>query len=189
MARASASDPLGALTRVVAAGLPGPDGSVKPFLEALFGGRYAKRHMPFLYFRDVLASRRRLRQVVPLSQFSRDLASAKLPSFSLVVPDVCHDMHDCKVSTGDAWLRGFLTPLLRNQALANSAVFVITDEPANRDATARVPALALGPLVKARSRFATRTSHYGLLRTIEDAWGLTRLGRSARVAPITGIWK
>jgi hypothetical protein len=32
-------------------------------------------------------------------------------------------------------------------------------------------------------------SHYGLLRTIEDAWGLPRLGRSAQVAPVIGIWR
>jgi hypothetical protein len=32
-------------------------------------------------------------------------------------------------------------------------------------------------------------SHYGLLRTIEDAWGLPRLGRSAQESPVTGIWR
>jgi hypothetical protein len=32
-------------------------------------------------------------------------------------------------------------------------------------------------------------THYGLLRTIEDGLGLPRLGRSARVGPVTGIWK
>jgi hypothetical protein len=33
------------------------------------------------------------------------------------------------------------------------------------------------------------TGHYGILRTIEQAWGLPLLGRSAHVAPITGIWR
>jgi acid phosphatase len=51
-----------------------------------------------------------------------------------------------------------------------------------------VPALVAGTAVKPHSRYAPRTSHYGLLRTIEDAWGLARLGRSARAQPITGIW-
>ena len=52
MARASVPDPLGALTQVITAGLPGPDGSVKPLLEALFGERYAKRHAEPTMFRD-----------------------------------------------------------------------------------------------------------------------------------------
>ena len=82
-----------------------------------------------------------------------------------------------------------VSPLLRNPELAHSAVFVITDEPETTQATSAVPALALGPLVKAGARFSPRTSHYGLLRTIEDSWGLPRLGHSAQVRPIRGIWR
>ena len=37
--------------------------------------------------------------------------------------------------------------------------------------------------------FAKTTNHYGLLRTIEDGWGLPYLGRSATARPIAGIWK
>ncbi len=37
--------------------------------------------------------------------------------------------------------------------------------------------------------FAEPTDHYGLLRTIEEAWGLPLLGRSAGATPITGIWR
>jgi acid phosphatase len=76
---------------------------------------------------------------------------------------------------------------LRSRHLANSAVFVTFDESDSTDP--RVAALALGPVVRPGSRFAPAISHYGLLRTIEDAWGLPRLGRSARVAPATGIWR
>jgi hypothetical protein len=143
-------------------------------------GRYAKKHVPFLYFRKVLARPGWLRNVVPL----RRLSPRRLPDFALVIPDLCHDMHDCPVRVGDAWLRRFLPPLLR---IPDTAVFVTFDEsygPGNR-----VPALALGPLVRPGSRFASAMTHYGLLRTLEDGLGLPRLGRSARVRPVTGIWK
>ncbi|MGB2875518.1 MAG: alkaline phosphatase family protein [Gaiellaceae bacterium] len=166
------------------------EGLPQPGFTGAFAGRYAKKHMPFLYFRDILASPARRRHVVPLGQFSRDLASGRLPAFSLVVPDLCHDMHDCSVATGDAWLGRFVTPLLRSARLVRSVVFVITDEPpGSAPAGDPVPALALGPLVVPGSRYTARTSHYGLLRTIEDAWGLARLGRSATTPPITGIWR
>jgi phosphatidylinositol-3-phosphatase len=150
-------------------------------------GRYVKRHVPFLYFRRVLSRPARVRNVAPLAALSRDLAAKRLPDFALVVPDMCHDMHDCPVSSGDAWLARFLPPLLRSRQLANSAVFVIFDESDTADP--RVAALALGPLVRPGSTFAPPMTHYGLLRTIEDAWGLPRLGRSAHVAPVTGIWR
>ena len=106
-------------------------------------GRYAKRHVPFLYFRRVLSSPARLRRIVPLTQLARDRAAGKLPNFALVVPDLCHDMHDCSVATGDAWLKRFLPPLLK---LPGTAVFVVFDESDSADPG--VPALALGPLVR-----------------------------------------
>ena len=147
-------------------------------------GRYAKKHVPFLYFRRVLARPARLRRIVPLAQLTRDRAAGRLPNFALVVPDLCHDMHDCSVATGDAWLKRFLPPLLK---LPGTAVFVVFDE--SDAADPRVPALALGPLVRARSYATGATSHYGLLRTIEEGLGLPLLGRSARAVPVTGIWR
>jgi acid phosphatase len=148
---------------------------------------YVKRHVPFLYFRDVLASPARRRHVVPLRQLSADLAERRLPDLAFVVPDMCHDMHDCSVREGDAWLGRFLPPLLK---LAESVVFVVFDEaPRLYPPTAPVPALALGQVVEPGSQYLAKTSHYGLLRTIEDAWGLPRLGLSKRAQPITGIWR
>jgi phosphatidylinositol-3-phosphatase len=160
------------------------EGLPRPGWTGPLKGRYAKRHVPFLYFRTVLSKPARLRRVVPLSQLSRDLAAKRLPDFALVVPDLCHDMHDCPVATGDAWLKRFLPRLLR---LPNTAVFVVFDESDSLDA--RVPGLVIGTAVRPGSQFRPRLSHYGLLRTIEDAWGLARLGRSASVGPITGIWR
>jgi hypothetical protein len=153
-------------------------------------GLYVKRHVPFLYFRDVLWSPSRRRHVVPMRQLSTDLAAGRLPDFSLVVPDLCHDMHDCSVALGDAWLGRFLPALLRSPRLVHSVIFVVFDEPrAFQPGTDLVPALALGPTVEPGSEYSPRTSHIGLLRTIEDAWGLLRLGSSKRAAPITGIWQ
>jgi hypothetical protein len=151
-----------------------------------YQGRYAKKHVPFLYFTDVLASPARRRHVVPLHQLSVDLRADRLPAFSLVVPNLCHDMHDCSVRAGDAWLGRFLKPLL---GLPDSVVFVVFDEPSTVAPTGKIPALALGPLVVPGSVSAARTSHYGLLRTIEDGWGLPRLGHSASTPAITGIWR
>ena len=165
------------------------EGLPRPGFTGGSAGLYAKRHVPFLYFRDIVSNPARLRRVVPLRQFARDLAASALPSFSLIVPNLCHDMHDCSVEAGDTWLGGFLSPLLRNGKLLHSVVFVVTDEPTTEQASTAVPALALGPTVVPGSRYSSRTSHYGLLRTIEDAWGLPRLGHSAQVRPITGIWR
>jgi hypothetical protein len=162
----------------------------RPGFTGASSGRYAKKHDPFLYFRDVAGSRARRDRVVPFPQLARDLAARRLPDFSLVIPNLCDDMHDCPVAIGDAWLKAHVTPLLRSPGLRGGVVFVVFDEGSTDEGGGgHVEALALGPTVRRGSRFAKATNHYGLLRTIEDAWRLPRLGFSRTGTPIGGIWK
>ena len=119
---------------------------------------------------------------MPLTRFASDLRGGKLPAFSLVVPDLCHSMHDCPVATGDRWLKGFLRPLLASPALKDSAVFVTFDEGEDGVSGGRVATLVLGPLVRRAARSGQVVTHYGVLRTIEDGLGLPRLGASAAAA-------
>jgi phosphatidylinositol-3-phosphatase len=163
------------------------EGLPRPGFTGAFAGRYAKKHDPFLYFADVAASARRRNRVVPFTQLARDLRAKRLPDFALVVPDLCNDMHDCPVATGDAWLARNVVPLTR---LRGTVVFVTFDEgTSDEGGGGRIATLVLGPLVRAGSRFTAPTSHYGVLRTIESAWKLPLLGASRTAAPITGIWK
>jgi phosphatidylinositol-3-phosphatase len=164
-----------------AEGLPSP-GFLGPFK-----GLYAKKHNPFAYFRDIAADPARRARLMPFSQLGADLRAGALPSFSLVVPDLCHSMHDCSVSVGDAWLRSQVGRFLK---LPNAVVFVLFDEGTSSiGGGGHTAALALGTAVRSGSRFVGEMSHYGLLRTIEQAWGLPLLGHSAHVRPITGIWR
>jgi hypothetical protein len=167
--------------KTYAEGLPAP-GFLGPF-----NGRYAKKHNPFAYFRGIAEDPARRARLVPLSQLGPDVRAGALPSFSLVVPDLCHSMHDCSVAVGDAWLRSQIGKFVK---LPNTVVFVVFDEGSTGSRGGRhTPALAIGRAVRPGSRFARVTGHYGILRTIEQAWGLPLLGRSAHVAPITGIWR
>jgi phosphatidylinositol-3-phosphatase len=69
-------------------------------------------------------------------------------------------------------------------------VFVVFDEGATSiRGGGHTAALALGTAVRSGSRFTRVTNHYGILRTVEQAWGLPLLGRSAHAAPVTGIWR
>ncbi len=154
-------------------------------------GLYVKRHNPFVYFTSVVSRPARLRRVVPYSEFIPDLRAGKLPDFSLVIPDMCNGMHDCPVGRGDAWLKRFLRPVLGNPQLRGGAVVVTFDEPNGQDTieTGRLATLVLGPMVRPGARSGTKYTHYGLLRTIEDAWRLPHLGKSRTAAPVVGIWR
>jgi hypothetical protein len=149
-----------------------------------------KARIPFLYAAAVLARDAELDRVVPLAQLHSDLAHRRLPTFSLVVPSLCHDMHNCSVATGDRWLGPFLAPLLR--AGGRVAVFVVFDESRTRDRRGgggHVAALVLGPLVRPGAVSHERLSHYDLLRTVEAGLGVPPLGRSAGARAIGGIWR
>jgi acid phosphatase len=164
------------------------EGLPSPGWTGATSGEYAKRHMPFLYFRDVLADPSLRNRVVPLTSLQADLRTGRLPRFSLIVPNVCHDMHDCSVATGDRWLGRFMKPLLSSPALGNGAVFVVFDEDEGNDNN-KVPGLAVGPAVKPGTAFAGPTNHYGLLRTVEEALRLPQIGESRQATAITGIWR
>jgi hypothetical protein len=167
--------------KTYAEGLPAP-GFAGPFK-----GRYAKKHNPFAYFRDIADDPARRARLVPLTRLAPDLRTGALPSFSLVVPDLCHSMHDCSVSVGDAWLRSHVGTFLK---LPKTVVFVVFDEGGTSvGGGGHTAALALGTAVRPGSRFNGVTSHYGILRTVEEAWGLPLLGHSAHVGPVSGIWR
>lgn len=139
--------------------------------------RFAKKHVPFLYFAGQSA------HVHPLGALDPNA----LPAYAFVTPDLCHDMHDCSAATGDAWLATFVKPLLR---VPRTAVFITFDE-GSTDAGGggHIATIVAGTAVRPHSTTARPATHYSLLRTIEDALGLRHLGASAHAAPITGIWR
>ena len=159
------------------------EGIPRPGFTGAWAGRYAKKHDPFVYFRDIASSPGRRKRVVPFAQLRTDLGNNALPDFALIVPDMCHSMHDCSVRTGDRWLARVLPPLLK---LPNTLVFVTFDE---GNAGNHIPSIALGTAVRRGVQVTTPTNHYSLLRTIEQAWDLPLLDRSAAAKTITGIWR
>jgi hypothetical protein len=139
--------------------------------------RFAKKHVPFLYFPQSISD------VVGIDRFD----ARRLPAYSLVVPDLCHDMHDCSVAEGDRWLRRFVAPLLTTP---DTAVFLAFDEgTSDIGGGGRVPLIVLGSVVRPHAVFRRRTSHYGVLRTVEAMLGLSPLGLAHGAPLITGIWK
>jgi hypothetical protein len=147
-------------------------------------GGYVRRHDPFMYYRDVAGSRSRCRNVVPGSQLYGDIARHSLPRFVWLSPNLCHDMHSCGTYAGDRYLRSVVPRLLG--ALGPSGLLVLTwDEGETNSGCCDVAkgghilTLIAGPGARAGTRSVVPYDHYSLLRTIEDLWGLPRLGYAA----------
>jgi hypothetical protein len=139
-------------------------------------GGYAVKHDPFAYYGG-----RCLASVVPFTQFPADLAGATPPRFMWITPNLCHDMHDCGPAAGDRFLARTIPPLLR--ALGPRGLLLLTwDEGSSDNGCCRlaggghIATIVAGPVARAGARLRTPTDHYSVLQTIEDLFGLPRMG-------------
>jgi phosphatidylinositol-3-phosphatase len=159
-------------------------GTGRPCFTASSAGDYAKKHDPFAYYTRVTRNPTHCANIVPLGRLTADERSARLPTFVWISPNLCHDMHDCSVSTGDRFLSGVLPPLLR--ALGpHGLLFLTWDEGSSDDGCCQLASgghivtIVAGGGARPRARLATPTDHYSVLQTIEDVLALKRLRGAA----------
>jgi acid phosphatase len=140
-------------------------------------GYYDVNHNPFMYFTTIRGNSAQCNRDVPFTQFATDLADNTAPPFMFVSPSLLHDMHDGTYAQADAWLQNTMSQVLASQWYAQGGVVVITwDEggsPSDQIATIVVAKDNAG------KRLSTFGNHYGLLRAIEEAYGLPLLGHAA----------
>jgi len=149
-------------------------------------GEYAVHHNPFVYYNGVVAGS--CDNVVPGSQLLGDIAAGALPTFTWLTPNLCNDMHDCSVATGDAYLAG-IVPLLLGTLGPDGALFLVWDEgTSNSHGGGQITMVAAGSGVRKGYRSSLSYDHYSLLRTIEDGWGLPQLGNSAAATPMADLF-
>lgn len=140
-------------------------------------GDYAVKHNPAAYYVRIRRACRR--RDVPYHLGGRLDISAR---FTFVTPNSCHDMHDCSVATGDAWLKRFMAKLLRKRRYARgrTAVFITFDEAFDGSAGNHVPTVVVAPSVPGGKRSGARLTLYSLLRTTENMFNLDKLRNAAR---------
>ena len=154
-------------------------------------GLYVQKHNPFVHYQDIVGNATRCRNhVLPLSVFSTDLANNTLPSYVWITPNLCHDMHDCSVADGDAWLSSFMPKIINSPAFANSVVFLTWDEGTTTvGGGGHIPLVVVSPLTPAGFRSSAPYDHYSLLRTIEAAWHMPPLGKSSTAASLAEFFR
>ena len=145
-------------------------------------GAYQRKHNPAANWQEA-----RLPPEVNkrFADFPKDFAG--LPAVSFVIPDQDHDMHDCSFEAADEWLKKHIDPYVDWAMKHNSLLILTWDEDDGREGNHIVTILA-GQMVKAGSS-DQRISHYSVLRTLLDFYGLSAFGASRDAEAITGIWK
>ena len=149
-----------------------------------WSGNYAMKHNPFIYFTDIRSNAARCAaHIVPFTQFSADVSRGQVPNFVWITPNMCNDMHDCGVATGDAWLANIVPTITASAAFRNGGVLFITWDEGSTNAGCcadawggHVATLVISSRSISGFRSSVAENHYSLLRTIEDAFHLSHLG-------------
>jgi hypothetical protein len=150
--------PSGCFTGAEASG--GPDGT----------GTYARKHEPAISFTDISSNPARCSNITDFSHF--DPAAA---DFELIIPNRCNDMHDCSVDVGDRFLAGFVPRILDSPEIRRRGALFITFDEGTENSTGgeqQVATIVAGSGVPAGFRSNVQHTHYSLLRTVEDTFGL-----------------
>jgi acid phosphatase len=164
-------------------------------------GTYAQRHNPFVYYNDIRTNTTRCnKDDVPLTQFDTDLSNNQLPALAWITPNLCNDGHDCAASTADTFLGNEVNKILSSPAFDSNSLLVITFDEGTTTASCcglpssaggKIATLLIGNLVKPGYQDATPYSHYSLVKTIEQGWGLSELNHAADLLTnvILAPWK
>jgi phosphatidylinositol-3-phosphatase len=144
-------------------------------------GLYRRKHNPVANWQAHLPADANR----PFSAFSSDFTA--LPTVAFVVPNMMDDMHDGSIAQGDTWLQRHLDNYAQWAKTHDSLLIVTWDESDGASSSNRIPMLMVGAHLKAGSS-AQYLTHYNLLRTLTDMYGLKPFGLAKTARSIRGIW-
>jgi phosphatidylinositol-3-phosphatase len=147
-------------------------------------GKYARKHVPWANFTNVPGSRSLPFSAFPAPANPQNYAS--LPTVSFVIPNLDDDMHDGSIAQGDSWLYQNLSPYA-TWAKTNNSLLILTWDEDDFTQNNQIPTVFYGANVKPGT-YSEPISHYNVLSTLEQMYGLPKLGYATRAPAITDIW-
>ena len=154
-------------------------------------GKYARKHVPFLSFKNVSTNPTRCKNIVDSKQLDLDIKSNHLPNYAIYIPDLNNDGHDSGVSFADTYMSKKFGPLLENPQFMDQMLFIVTfDESGSKKNNNQIYTVLYGDAIVAGAKSTTAYTHYSILKTIETAWGLGSLNKyDARTTSISDVIK
>ncbi|WP_395696324.1 alkaline phosphatase family protein [Nocardioides sp.] len=145
-------------------------------------GRYAVRHNPWTYFPDERRTCRRFDG--SLDRLAPAVDAGTLPAVGLVVPDVCHDAHDCSLASANAWLKAQVGAVLRGPDFASGrlAVVITADEDDRHHGNRVLTVVAHQGLD--HQVVSAPLNHYSLSRSLADVAGVAPLAHARSAASL-----
>ena len=182
--------------------LPSPGSKAVVFPSGI-RALYAVKHNGFMNFKSVQDDPNLAQKVVGLDRLSMDLKSGKVPNYSHIILNLCHEMHgllechneDRLIQTGDAQIGKVVDQIMKSSIWSlpdNSAIVITWDEdndPAKKTGTqgccgfdpqglsnfggGHIATIVITNHGARGIVDSTPYNHYSLLRTTEDALGIS----------------
>jgi hypothetical protein len=148
---------------------------------ACSAGKYARKHVPWANFTNVPAA-----NSLPFSAFNNRSDYASLPTVSFVIPNLDNDMHDGTIAQADTWMYNNLSHYA-NWTVGNNSLLIITFDEDDGGSQNQIPTIIYGGHVNPGT-YSQTISHYHVLSTIEEMYGLPKTGLAANAPAIADIW-
>ena len=147
------------------------------------GNDYAVKHNPWAFFTGERGTCQRYD--VPVGALGVAITSGTLPNVGMVIPNLCHDAHDCSLRTADAWFKVWMTKVFQGPDWKSGhlAVVLTADEDDQSQANT-VLTVVIHPSQKAHV-VTTALTHYSLTRLYEDVAGAPYLFSAASAPSMT----
>ncbi len=155
----------------------------RPCFKGGWAYPYAKKHDPFMYFPSIRETSR-CRSVVPGTRLNADLRGRQLARFDWVTPDLCNDAHDCGLGAADRYLAGIVPKILPALGPHGFLVLTFDEGVSSQQGGGRVATILLGHDVRRGAKVHVPYTHYSLLRSFEDSFGLAHLRAARRATPL-----
>src|SRR5208282_434329 len=148
---------------------------------------YVRKHNPVVNWQD-----QNLPPEVNMPFDNFPSAYEKLPTVSIVIPNIVDDMHDGpavkdQIIQGDYWLEQNLDAYVKWAKTHNSLLILTWDED-DYSSINNIPTIFVGPMVK-RGKFDMHIDHFNILRTVEDMYALIPIGNSQNVDHVQNVWQ
>jgi hypothetical protein len=141
------------------------------------GNGYAVKHNPWAYY--VKEHRACEAGDKPLTALSHAVSQGSLPNVGMVIPNMCHDAHNCSLSVADTWIRGVLRGVFKGPDWKSGHLaIVITADEDDRHHHNKILTVVVHPSQHAHV-VSTRLNHYSLSRLLSQVVHAQPLGRAA----------
>lgn len=150
-------------------------------------GRYAVRHNAWAYFswpseRTWCRRYERAAGTTTRGALHDDVVAGRLPRYAQLIPDVCHDGHDCSLATADAWLGAWLKRIEAGPDFTSGRLaVVVTFDEDDRHASNHVAFVVAAAQLHGKT-VSTRFTHASLAAAPSRLVGLKPL-RYAATSP------